>query len=198
MNKVFQTIVSKGRGDCERAALASMLELDIAKVPHFNLFGENWGVVYCNFIQSMGYNFWGTADANGHDITSTTVDGLVIAGVPSLTFEDVGHAVVVHAPSGVVVHDPNPNERWVGKNALTSMTSWALIDKMDVDETRLPIYNKNICGHKDTITGTLPNSKLQSTWCYNCCSVIKQGIKLPNEDVVCMWDTEDDILIDML
>lgn len=42
MHKVYQTIVDKGRGDCMRAAIASMFELDILQVPHFLMFGNKY------------------------------------------------------------------------------------------------------------------------------------------------------------
>lgn len=42
MKPVYQTIIDKEIGDCQRAAAASLFELKIEQVPHFILFNEKW------------------------------------------------------------------------------------------------------------------------------------------------------------
>ena len=45
MKPIFQTITHDNRGDCHRAAVASIFDLEIEQVPHFRLFDDDtWGV----------------------------------------------------------------------------------------------------------------------------------------------------------
>lgn len=60
MIPVNQTITDKGRGDCFRAAVASVLDLEILQVPHFILFeGHKWHMVFLRFIESLGWEEFG-------------------------------------------------------------------------------------------------------------------------------------------
>jgi len=124
---VNQTIVSKGDGDCTRACVASILELSIEQVPHFLRFKEIWFNHLTSFFWTQGYKFEGTAylfkpktgmsRKHCHSLYKTpSIKGFFIATVPSKTFEDIGHSVIINK-KGIVVHDPNPNKRWQDINA---------------------------------------------------------------------------------
>ena len=57
MKKVFQTIIDRGNGNCMQAAIASLFELPLEKVPHFISLGKDWWQTYCDFLQEQGYAF---------------------------------------------------------------------------------------------------------------------------------------------
>lgn len=122
MKPVYQRDTSFERGECMRAAMASLFELDIEMVPNFILYGEEpyksrygWHQVYFGFIRGLGYEYeglsWLPRFFNERDFQS--VGGFFIASVPSRTYPGRGsHSVIVNE-CGVVMHDPNPNELWL-------------------------------------------------------------------------------------
>ena len=133
MNPVFQTITDAGRGDCHRAAVASIFDLEITQVPHFRLFDEDiWWDVFCNFIWSLGYEVIGTDSLIGGRIPSEyeSINGYHLATVPSKTFLDKTHAVIINN-KGMVAHDPNPNKKWLGINVVNSgeLLHWSILEK---------------------------------------------------------------------
>jgi hypothetical protein len=132
---VNQILVDAEFGDCTRACLASILELDIDAVPNFIRFKGKWMRIFWPYINALGYQFYGTgwpkseAKPNGHVVSECpNIDGFVIASVPSRSFEGGGHAVVMNI-NGLVVHDPNPNKAWEGVNVLDSgdLICWMMI-----------------------------------------------------------------------
>jgi hypothetical protein len=134
---VNQTIVSLEEGDCTRASLASILELPIDAVPNFMRFGAKWFTIFWPFIRALGYEYYGTGWVKskekpcGHILSkSPSIKGYVIASVPSKTFPDIGHSVVMNL-KGIVVHDPNPNKAWEGINVKKSreLQHWMMIGK---------------------------------------------------------------------
>lgn len=56
MIKVYQTIIDKGHGNCVQAAIASLFELRLEKVPHFLEYGEKWFEIFYNFVRKQGYD----------------------------------------------------------------------------------------------------------------------------------------------
>lgn len=60
MKRVFQTIIDKGKGNCMQAALASLFDLELDKVPNFKEYGDNWFQEFFSFIRKQGYVFDGT------------------------------------------------------------------------------------------------------------------------------------------
>jgi hypothetical protein len=60
MIKIYQSIVDIKHGNCMQAAIASLFELSLEKVPHFLELGENWFEAFYNFIREQGYDFDGT------------------------------------------------------------------------------------------------------------------------------------------
>jgi hypothetical protein len=136
MTPVNQSIVDKSRGDCQRAALASLLDLELEQVPHFRLFGDGeWINVFNGFIWSVGYEWNGSADLARHKSPANYdhVDGYVMAVVPSKTYadcENITHAVILDL-AGNVVHDPHPSKAWQGVNVVESadLVYWYLIQR---------------------------------------------------------------------
>lgn len=123
MKPIFQSIVEKGKGDCQRACIASLFDLQLEQVPHFKLFGSEgkWFKPYRHFLLGIGYDFYGTSMGPRHskkeDRNYKSINGFFLASVPSRTFEESGHSVIIDE-EGFVVHDPNPNKRWLGVNVI--------------------------------------------------------------------------------
>jgi len=118
MTKVFQTIVSKDNGNCMQAVIASLFDKPLNQVPNFIEFGDQW------FSKMRGYySIYGYEPVFSHDMTKYCgvslkeiakydggIDGYFYGSVPSQTFEDIVHAVVVDTDLNIV-HDPNPNQK---------------------------------------------------------------------------------------
>ena len=135
MKPVNQTLVDEEFGDCTRACLASILDLNIDAVPNFIRFKGKWMRIFWAYIKALGYEFHGTGwpkmenSTNGHILEECpNIDGYVIASVPSKSFEGGGHSVVMDI-NGLVVHDPNPNKAWEGINVLETgdLQNWMMI-----------------------------------------------------------------------
>mgnify|MGYP000993975146 CR=1 FL=1 len=137
MKRVDQTIIDRGCGDCTRDCVASLLEIEIDAVPNFTRFGSNYARVLWTFLSSVNYHPIGSGYPKGDmypfgDILkdSPNVDGFVIASVPSKSFANINHSVIIDL-NGLVVHDPNPNKAWQGINVLESgdLKHWFLLER---------------------------------------------------------------------
>ncbi len=117
MKPVDQTIVDPERGDCTRAVIASLFELDITQVPHVQLFGPLWFDVLYYFLMAIGYQYNGTGHPSKYPMQGNSINGYCYGVVKSRTYPGKFHAVVVDE-TGVVAHDPNPNKAWQGINVL--------------------------------------------------------------------------------
>jgi len=139
MTPVDQTITDKNRGDCQRAAVASLLDLEIEQVPHFRLFHErDRHRIFCNFLYACGYEWEGSGYPHTHRTPRNypTIKGYVIATVPSKHYfgeksdegRPITHAVIIDS-DGVVVHDPHPDKDWQDINIIESgdIIYWTLI-----------------------------------------------------------------------
>lgn len=141
MIQVYQSICDAGRGDCQRAAVASLFDLELEQVPHFRLYKDGqWFLVYYHFLMGIGYEFHGTSMAERHRDPARrnydSIDGFFLATVPSRTIDGARHSVIINE-KGMVVHDPNPNKRWLGINVIESgeLIHVDIIEKR-VDEER--------------------------------------------------------------
>lgn len=138
MKKINQIIVDRLKGDCTRACLASLLELDIYLVPNFIELGGGWFDSFWKFLRDNGYKYYGTGWIKSDDrpygqilYESPNIDGLVIASVPSKTFDNIGHSVIMNL-DGLVIHDPNPNKAWEEINIINcGLQHWMMIGKYD-------------------------------------------------------------------
>jgi hypothetical protein len=149
MKKVFQSIVEKGRGDCWRAVTASLFELEIEQVPHFLLFDKKQSALieynenslgrissfnmFWHFIRALGWEYNGNGRLRNHQLLlEDSVNGFFYASVPSKTFgKDVSHAVIIDI-NGLVVHDPNPNQLYLGINVKETeqLNYWYLLSRI--------------------------------------------------------------------
>lgn len=123
MKKVFQNIVDKGYGNCQQAAIASLLGLDLDQVPNFIKYEDpNWKVL--QFMEMFGFECSYYDNIRGELIEDKRVeyptlqevakvdggvDGYFVASVESQSFKGVSHAVIVDSEMNIV-HDPNPNQ----------------------------------------------------------------------------------------
>lgn len=145
MKKVDQSIIDQGYGDCTRACIASLLELELDAVPNFIRFGTRYARTMWAFLKSLDYHPIGTGFPqgleypNGNVLRETpNIDGFVMASVPSKIFENTGHSVIIDL-NGLVVHDPNPNKAWQDINVMESgdLQHWMMIEKQEkLDEGR--------------------------------------------------------------
>jgi len=134
MTPIFQTILGDNtKGDCHRATIASLFNLEIDQVPHFRLFPDKqWSFILCGFLWGLGYNW----DENGYPKTHNlseceNVGGFFEACVPS-SLPDSTHSVIINI-DGVVVHDPCPKQFWKSKNVSESgeLKHWAIFKKIN-------------------------------------------------------------------
>ena len=131
MNKVYQTIIEKGNGNCLQASIASLLELELHLVPHFLEAGKYWCMELIRFVEYKGYSFNGTFSGDmftenyDYPKLDQTLNGLVLASVPSRTLDSTHHSVIMNA-DGDIVHDPNPNKRWLNENVFNKkvLSTW--------------------------------------------------------------------------
>ena len=122
MKKIQQTICDKEKGDCLRACVASLFNLNIEQVPHFILFdGRKWQQVFWGFLASIDIKYNGVRTISNGSVVQgiDCIDGLVIAGVNSLNIEGVTHAVLMNK-DGLVVHDPSNDNSYEGINIIES------------------------------------------------------------------------------
>jgi len=139
MKLVDQSIVDENSGDCFRAAIASLFELELSQVPHFRLFADDkWFAVFWYYLLALGWEYigWGTSIQN--DIAEHTINGYVCARVTSKTFPDRIHSVIIDV-NGTVVHDPNPNKLYQGINVIESgeLQGWYMIAPKDGKELQV-------------------------------------------------------------
>ena len=133
MTPVFQSCVDKDRGDCERAVIASLFDLELEQVPNFILFKRKWFEIYRHFLFGLGYGYKGTCHLSAVEYAGKSINGYFEAGIPSRTFPGVFHAVVMDE-KGFVAHDPNPNKLCLGLNILDLDGTVMMIDKVPYDE----------------------------------------------------------------
>ena len=125
MIPINQTIVHGEKGDCLRASIASLFELDLQQVPHFMLFKcpIAWEDILSGFVWGMGYNWIANGDPTESKVihSDQTINGLTEACVPSKTFGGKHHSVLIDI-SGLVVHDPNPEMHTMELTLLNRVT----------------------------------------------------------------------------
>ena len=120
MIKTYQTIVDKDFGNCMQAVVASIFETSLNEVPNFIEFDkiETGGAMQklAKFYESKGLEwcFINRRNRNNDLLKKVTkkdggINGYFYAHVPSQTFEDGTHAVVIDSDLNIV-HDPNPNQ----------------------------------------------------------------------------------------
>jgi hypothetical protein len=129
MTPVDQTIIDKDKGNCMSAAVASLLDMPLDKVPYF-LGIDDWFNAFWKFLGEHGFEFHGTCFPGTYMLLGEcpNVDGYLMASVPSRTFEGKGHSVIIDMQFNVV-HDPNPNKAWQGKLIRDEVKDWFMISR---------------------------------------------------------------------
>lgn len=129
MTPVDQRVIDPIRGDCMRACLASLLNLDYELVPNLAAIeadGGRWFKVMTDFLFAHRYRFVGTYSNMGQELKladymevyrrSPGVGGLYMAGGPSKRVWEGGvtctHAVIIDQV-GHLIHDPHPSRAGV-------------------------------------------------------------------------------------
>ena len=116
MDRIRQSIVGNERGDCMRAVIASMMEIEIEQVPHFLLFGNKWFSCMYSFLRFMGYDVtYEHYDFDNPFTRRHLINGCIFAIVKSKSFKKTNHAVLINSV-GRVIHDPNPNDGYKNEN----------------------------------------------------------------------------------
>lgn len=127
MKKVYQEIIDKGKGDCARAAIASLFELELHEIPNFiELHSDKYpqSLHIIEFMENRGYSpsfvnrqFHETIDEFKKILYfDGGINGYFYASVPSQTFSGSSHAVIIDKDMNIV-HDPNPNHKALGLNS---------------------------------------------------------------------------------
>lgn len=97
-------------GDCQRAVIASLLDLPISKVPHFLADGKGDPVIYWEslqaFLQSKGYAWLVVPQKSGAAFFGAEGNIYHEISGPSPRGNGVTHAVV--GCNGYVAFDPHP------------------------------------------------------------------------------------------
>lgn len=122
MTPVYQTVVDQKKGNCMQAAFASLFDLDLTQVPNLILFEKHqWWYVAYYFLYALGYDYDGTLSNNitidAIEQKVEDINGAIYASAKSRTFDNVGHAVLIDR-LGNVIHDPNPNQKFLGVNII--------------------------------------------------------------------------------
>jgi hypothetical protein len=158
MNKVYQEIVDKDNGDCWPAVIASLLDLELKQVPHFNMYNGRWWSVYHDFLKQHGYreietlynecasimnwkprypsvskkySFHALKDYKG-------IDGYFYATVHSPKYSKLHgmhylHAVVIDHDFNIV-HDPNFGYRNIESYPLSNVIGYNGITRVEIIE----------------------------------------------------------------
>lgn len=115
MKAVFQTKFStpdgKVRGNCMRACLASMVEVDIDSIPAIeDMSNEEWFVRFNIWLESVGLEYEGMKNnPSNEDLGNYEgIDGYIMVGGKSpRPYVKAGHGVVFFGSK--MVHDPHPS-----------------------------------------------------------------------------------------
>lgn len=127
MIRIDQTDTSRETGNCMQAVLASLFEKELSETVNTIVFNDNnWYKHFFSWVESVGYSYCGvmnqasTKEQTYLDLACLyAVGGFFYASVPSKTHHNETHAVIINR-AGRVVHDPNPDKKWLGINVVDS------------------------------------------------------------------------------
>ena len=115
MKPVNQTNTTKERGDCQRASVATLFDLELEQVPNFILYENELGwSVLCSFVWALGYELIEWREDEDFEATK---DGCLLASIKSDYGSRFSHQVVINT-KGVIVHDPLPNNPNNGRDVV--------------------------------------------------------------------------------
>lgn len=114
------------RGNCFRACLSSIMDLDIEDIPHFEDMGQEWHEPFFNFLKEKNYEFEGTGQKKNFDKLKRYegIEGCVIVfGKSPREYVKSGHAVIYK--NGEFFFDPHPSNE-----GLTEVEGYYMITKL--------------------------------------------------------------------
>lgn len=121
MKRIYQNIIDPNLGNSLQAAVASIVEKEIFYVPNFAEYGNAWRGMLHGFFKGHGVSINFVKVSDNRNKTKKLlrrgipIDGAFLACVPDSCFKDRTHAVLIDR-DGYVIHDPNPNQNWLGVN----------------------------------------------------------------------------------
>lgn len=115
MWRILQTCTERGKGNCQQAALASLLEVPLDAVPDFvNAYPSEWDQKINAWLYDLGlFSCHVRSDPREDGTLAWLTDNTpCIVAVKSVTTPGIIHSVIYH--KGHVVHDPHPSQshRW--------------------------------------------------------------------------------------
>lgn len=118
-------------GDCFRACLASILDMNIRAVPHFAAYPSGiWIEELIRWLKAHYYELNGTSDYTDERAEAEQgIDGYLIVAGKSPRGKDVRHAVVYYGKK--MVHDPHPD-----KTGITEAEYYYRIERMGTELKR--------------------------------------------------------------
>ena len=135
MRTVYQTVIDAEIGNCHQAIIASILELNITQVPNFILYGDDdWFKIYYSFLYAHGWQYTDVAYPEKRDLRAQdSINGYFDTTVKSKSFPGKKHAVVMDL-EGIVVHDPNPNKKFLGVDLIETgqLLNWMMFTPVGV------------------------------------------------------------------
>ena len=127
MINVEQSILAPPDGDCFRACVASILEMDLDQVPNFvGMHPQEWFHALEEWLRHFGLGaLYVRAD---EEFKTFAPPGFSVLSV-DLKDSDVGHCVV--AKDGKIAWDPSPNR---ATNKVVNLRSWIVLTLLDASE----------------------------------------------------------------
>lgn len=122
MTPIDQIEINSKTGDCMRASIASILDLELQAVPHFTRMPDDlWFKVLYYFFYANNYVYSGVRKYTNQKLPlkKYSINNHYLASVKSRSYGEVGHMVVVDK-NLKVVHDPNPNKKWLGEKLMNN------------------------------------------------------------------------------
>jgi hypothetical protein len=132
MKPVMQTICNNKNGDCFRACIASMLEVEIEKVINFMEDGADYFYEKClKFCDDTGllivdFPIGQCDDELKRGAMKDLKGRFLCATIPSPRYKDTDHTVIVK--DGFVIHDPYPGGITGYKPDIKTITFIAISD----------------------------------------------------------------------
>ncbi len=125
MKKIDQTLICGDKGNCMQATLSTLFGKELSETINVMDYCQNsWFDALLEWLdKSTDYIYSGVV--NAHEDSAETIkalqsiyaiNGLFYGAVKSKNFKGETHAVIIDR-NGVVIHDPNPDRKWLGVNA---------------------------------------------------------------------------------
>lgn len=116
MRKIYQTKYGKPGGNCFQAAIASLFEIDLDKVPDFcNVYDTDTEEWYKQFIKWLNKRGFSSIPLEADDIERPNYKDCYLL-VTGKNKNHVNHCVIYR--NGEVVHNPNKNGKGIKPDSI--------------------------------------------------------------------------------